>query len=233
MKFKASLLILTMLAIVATIKVNAQSEQTRTVSNFHSISAGGPFNVYVKIDGTESLKISAGADIIDKIETVVEDGNLKIKFKNYNHWDYDNVGKIDIWITAKSLSSLKNAGSGNIKVEGELNGDKVSLSLSGSGDITSKVNSGKLKIALSGSGSIHIEGKSDDTNISIAGSGELKGKEFKSNTASISIAGSGSVYITAEKELSASIVGSGNVIYSGSATVETRTVGSGRVSKSE
>lgn len=233
MKLKASLLILTMLAIVAANTVNAQNQQTRSVSDFHSISAAGPFNVYVKIDGTESLKISAESEIIDKIETVVEEGNLKIKFKNHNNWDYENVGKIDIWVTAKSLSALKNAGSGNIKVEGELNGDKVSLSLSGSGDITSKVNSGKLKIALSGSGSFHIDGKSDDTNISIAGSGEFKGREFKSNTSTISIAGSGSVYIAAEKEISASIVGSGNVIYSGNASVDARTIGSGRVSKSE
>ena len=89
MKFKASFLFLTILAIVATFRVNAQTEQTRAVSDFKCISSAGPFNVYVKIDGTESLKISAGSDIIDKIETVVEDGNLKIKFKNHTHWDYE------------------------------------------------------------------------------------------------------------------------------------------------
>lgn len=233
MKFKSTLFIITLVAIVATLKVNAQSGQSRSVSDFHSISSSGPFNVFVKIDGTESLKIDAEPDIINEIETYVEDGNLKIKFKHHDDWNHENVGKVDIYITAKSLSALKNAGSGNIKVEGELNGDKVSLSLSGSGDITSKVKSTELHIALSGSGSIHLDGKADDTNISIAGSGEFLGKELKSSSASISIAGSGNAYINAEKELSAKIAGSGNVVYSGNASVDTRTVGSGRVSKAE
>lgn len=222
-----------LMVIASTLTVSAQTEETRQVSGFNTISSAGPFNVHVKINGTESLKLTASPDIIHEIVTEVENGNLKIKFKNHNQWRYENTGPVNVYITAKSLSGLNNAGSGGINVEGDLNGENVKIALSGSGDIASEVKAGNLHVSISGSGSVHINGNSGETQISIAGSGELLGKSFKTASASVSIAGSGSAYLIADKNISANIVGSGNVIYSGSATVESRTIGSGRVSKED
>jgi hypothetical protein len=222
------------LLIAAALNVSAQSEQTRPVSGFNSIASGGPFDVHVKISGTESLKLKASPDIINEIETVVEGGKLKIRFKHHHEWNHENTGRIDVYVTARSLSAVDNAGSGSIKIDGVVNGENVRLNLSGSGDITSSVKSGDLHVSISGSGSIHLNGNANDANISIAGSGELMGKELVTGSASVSIAGSGSAYFAANKTISASIVGSGNVIYSGNATTgDVRTIGSGRVSKSE
>lgn len=222
------------LLITAVLKVSAQSEQTRQVSGFNTIASGGPFDVHVKINGTESLKLKASPDIINEIETVVEGGKLKIRFKHHHEWNYENTGRIDVYVTAKSLSGVDNAGSGSIKIDGTVDGENVRLNLSGSGDITSSVKSGDLHISISGSGSIHLNGNANDANISIAGSGELMGKELVTGSASVSIAGSGSAYFAANKTVSASIVGSGNVIYSGNATTgDVRTIGSGRVSKAD
>ena len=221
------------LLVIATLKLSAQSEQTRQVSGFNSIASAGPFNVHVKINGTESLKINAGSNIINEIETVVESGKLEIKFKHHHEWNYENTGRIDVYVTAKSLSALYNAGSGSIKVDGELRGDAVNIQLSGSGDIASAVKSADIHIAVSGSGSIHLNGSSGNANVSIAGSGEMLGKEFKTGSASISITGSGNVYLVANKDISARIIGSGSVIYSGNASVDSKTIGSGRVTKAD
>lgn len=218
--------------IATSIGVYAQgTTQSRPVSGFNTISSSGSFEVHVKIDGTESLKLTAAADIINEIETVVESGNLKLKFKKDRQWR-EHIGKIEIYITAKSLSGLANAGSGSIYVDGSLKGEDVKISLSGSGDITSSVKSGELHASIAGSGSIHITGSANETKVSIAGSGEMLGKQFKTGKASVSIAGSGNAYFIADKDISAHIAGSGSVIYSGSASVsDSRTVGSGRVTR--
>ncbi|TWI99845.1 putative autotransporter adhesin-like protein [Mucilaginibacter frigoritolerans] len=216
-----------------TFKALAQSEQSRSVSGFHSISSSGPFDVHVNINGTESLKISASSDIINEIETVVEDGNLEIKFKHHSE-NHDNIGRIDVYVTAKSLSGLANAGSGSIKVEGVVSGDNVNIVLSGSGSISSSVKSGDLHATISGSGSIHLNGHTSESKVTISGSGELNGKELKTGSASVLITGSGNAYFSAEKTISAHIVGSGNVVYTGSATVtDSKTIGSGSVSKAD
>jgi hypothetical protein len=223
------------LVFTATLKASAQSGESRQVSGFNSIASSGPFDVHVNINGTESLKISASSKIMNEIETVVEDGTLKIKFKHHSDWNHnDDYGQIDVYVTAKSLSSLANAGSGSIKVEGSLSGGDVNVVLSGSGDIQTAVKSGKLHATISGSGSIDINGSADETKVTIAGSGEVKGKGLKTNDASVTITGSGSAYFTADKTVSARIVGSGNVVYSGNATIaESKTIGSGSVSKED
>ena len=213
---------------------SAQSEQNRSVSGFNSIASSGPFDVHVNINGTESVKVNASSDIIDQIETVVEDGKLNIRFKHHSNWHYDNVGRIDIYVTAKSISALTNAGSGSIKVEGAVTGDNVNITLSGSGSISSSVKSGGLHATISGSGSIQLNGNASDSRVTISGSGELNGKELKTESASVVITGSGNAHLTAEKTISAHIVGSGNVVYSGSATVtESKTIGSGSLSKAD
>ena len=223
-----------MLVIAATLKASAQSEETRHVSGFNSLTSSGPFDVHVNINGTESLKISANRDIISEIETVVEDGKLEIKFKHHNDWNHDHIGNIDVYVTAKSLSSLVNAGSGSIKVEGVVSGSNVDVVLSGSGDIESAVKSERLHATISGSGSIHLKGSAEDTKVTITGSGEMQGKQLKTSSASVMIAGSGSAYFSADKTVSAHIVGSGSVVYSGNASVtDSKTVGSGSVSKAD
>jgi hypothetical protein len=223
------------LVFTATLTASAQSAETRAVSGFNSIASSGPFDVHVNINGTESLKISASSKIINEIETVVEDGTLKIKFKHRDDWNHnDEYGQIDVYVTAKSLSSLANAGSGSIKVEGTVTGGDVNVVLSGSGDIQTAVKSGNLHTTISGSGSIDINGSADETKVTISGSGEVKGKGLKTNNASVTITGSGSAYFTADKTVSARIVGSGNVVYSGHATIaESRTIGSGSISKED
>jgi len=211
----------------------AFADQTRPVSGFSSIASSGSFHVYVKIDGTESVKVSADDAIIDKIETVVENGTLKIRFKKEFGWNDHGNKKADIYVTAKSLSSLINSGSGSLKVDGAASASTFKLVLSGSGSITAAtVKAEKIDGAISGSGNININGGSAaEAHIAISGSGSFDAKGLKTESTKVSISGSGNVYINAEKELSASLIGSGSVRYTGNASVNTSKLGSGSVSK--
>jgi hypothetical protein len=231
MKRLAYTIFAAVLMVAATLTALAQSQETRQVSGFHAIASGGSFDVHVKINGTESLKISASSEALKEIETYVKDGKLHIKFKDRYDHENDHFGRIDIYITAKSLSELDNAGSGSINVDGTVSGDRVSISIAGSGSVSSSVKAGEFHASIGGSGSLKLNGSANESKIDIAGSGEMNGKGFKTSTANVSIAGSGNAYLGADKSIKASIVGSGNVVYSGNATSDSRTVGSGRLSK--
>jgi len=211
--------------------VNAQ-EQTRSVSGFHSIGSGGSFAVHIKINGTESLKIvGADAATAAMIETIVTGGNLEIRWKRGSEPHHYN-GRIDVYVTAKSLSGLSDAGSGSMDVDGALKGANVDVTLSGSGSISTAVDAGKLGVTISGSGSIRLKGKAENTDITIAGSGKLSADALATDVAEAEISGSGDTYITVNKTISANIVGSGSVHYSGAGTVRSvSTVGSGRLKR--
>ena len=219
----------------AAIKVSAQesSVQNRQVSGFSAIASSGPFNVHVKLDGTESVKVDADSNVINDIETVVEDNTLKIRFKDRDHRRYEhNVHKAEVYVSAKSLNALVNSGSGSTNVEGVINADNFKVVLSGSGNIKTSVKSGDLNATISGSGSIKLNGSTGGAKITISGSGQVEAKGLKTESADVVITGSGNVYVIAEKSVSAHITGSGNVEYSGNASVvNARTIGSGRVNK--
>jgi hypothetical protein len=210
----------------------AQSEETRQVSGFTGITSSSSFSVHVKIDGTESLRIKAEPQAMKFIETYVEHGMLEIRVPQEHNWSDNRLGHVDIYITARSLSSLSLGGSGSIEVEGIVKGENVHVSLGGSGSISSAVESGSLRVSVAGSGSVKLHGKAAKADITISGSGNLKASELKLDDAEISIAGSGDCYLDIEKTISAHIAGSGNVRYTGNATItNVSSAGSGRVTR--
>ena len=212
-------------------RVSAQSSQTRPVSGFNSIANAGSFSVHVKITGAESLKITADASIIDEIETVVNGGNLEVRFK-HPHEQHHYPGRVDVYITAKSLNALVCSGSGSIDLDGELKGSQADVTLSGSGSISATVASGRLEATISGSGKINLSGSTGKTTVTISGSGDLKAQDLKTDVAEVSTTGSGDVRLNVSKSISAQIVGSGNVYYMGTATIaKSETIGSGRIHK--
>ena len=212
-------------------RVSAQSSQTRPVSGFNSVANAGSFSVHVKINGTESLKITADASIIDEIETVVNGGNLEVRFK-HPHEQHHYPGRVDVYITAKSLNALVCSGSGSIDLDGALKGSQADVTLSGSGSISASVASGKLGATISGSGTINLTGSTGKATVTISGSGDLKAQDLKTDVAEVSTTGSGDVHLNVSKSISAQIVGSGNVYYTGTATIaKSETIGSGRIHK--
>jgi hypothetical protein len=211
--------------------VSAQSTQTRPVSGFNSVANAGSFSVHVKITGTESLKITADASIIDEIETVVKGGNLEVRFKHQNE-PHHYSGRVDVYITAKSLNALVCSGSGSLELDGALKGNEAGVTLSGSGSITASIESGTVQATISGSGKINLNGSTGKTTVTISGSGELKAENLKSDVAEVQTTGSGSAHLNVSKSISAQIVGSGNVYYTGTAAIsKAQTIGSGRIKK--
>jgi Putative auto-transporter adhesin, head GIN domain len=226
MKYTGLMLIVGM-ALMGT--VSAQ-EQVRSVSGFNRIGNSGSFAVHVKIDGTESLKIvGADAEQASKIETKVEDGFLEIRWRKDSH-PYRFGGRIDVYVTAKSISGLDMSGSGMMEVEGSLTGSRVDVTSSGSGRLTASVDGANLQVTMSGSGAVRLNGKTGSTNIQMSGSGGFHADGLATDAAKVDISGSGIVEIHVNKTLSADISGSGGVHYSGNGTLgSVSTSGSGRV----
>jgi hypothetical protein len=247
MKKALSILFTGLLIVTAAL---AQTTQNRQVSGFTSIASSGSFNVHVKIDGTESLKITGDEDVINDIETTVSNGKLKIGTKDKISWKLFNNKKVDIYITAKSLSGLSNSGSGSVKLDGNLTGNAelktsgsgnvtaavnasdLQISVSGSGSINSSVNASKLTAAVSGSGALSLNGTVKNADIKVSGSGHIRANDLKADVVEASLSGSGNIHILANKSINARVSGSGRLVYTGNPTnVNSNTSGSGRVVK--
>lgn len=204
--------------------------EDRPVSGFHGISFGGSHSVTVRLGSTETLRIEGDQEDIDRIETVVENGILKIRNKRDNSWSWNSKG-VKIYVTAKALDQLSVSGSGSLEVADPLKANTLNTSVSGSGSLRLTAAVRDFNSVVSGSGSISLGGSATHATISLSGSGGFRGEDFKVSEADIRVSGSGSVRLHADKSINARLSGSGSVRYSGDAEVNAKNSGSGRVRK--
>ena len=223
------LLLMTIIGIAFSPNVSAQPNTK--VSDFNSIKSDGPFNLFIKATGTESIRLDVDDDLLGDIQINVTEHRLKLRLKKKWSPELQNK-KANIYITTKNINYIENAGSGRIEVEGGLTANDLSLILSGSGAFKTAIKSNNVSVKLTGSGSITINGEADNANLKITGSGQILGDELKAKTVSAAITGSGNIFVTANESISGYISASGNVVYKGTATVTgSRYTGSGRIVK--
>ena len=218
--------------LVKIVKTKKLSGEERNVSGFRGVSSSGSYNVKITMGSKESLRLEGDEDVIKEIETVVEDGILKIK--NKKHYDRtwrSSKGKVTIYITAKALNNITLSGSGNINIDGLVKASRLTNTLSGSGSISLSAAAEEYIGTISGSGEITVNGKADKADIKIGGSGNFRGRNFKAEEADIKVSGSGNVSINAEDTLNAVVSGSGDIQYGGNPKVSKTKSGSGNISK--
>jgi len=218
--------------VAAVLTASAQNSETRKVNDFHGIGASGAFHIHVTINGQESLKITGPADILKEIETPVENGTLEIRFRKDFYRENFNE-KIDVYVSAKSISTLTSSGAVKIDVEeGALTGEKVRVATSGAGKITSEIKASALEATTSGAGNLNLKGNVSSAKYVLTGAGKLNAHDLKSEDVNITISGAGTAHIFADKTISANLAGAGHVKYSGNATIKDyRSAGAGSIAK--
>lgn len=192
----------------------ARETQARNVSGFTSLGLAAPIHVDLAIGDRDSVVLEGDAELLARIETVVENGTLQIKQKRESKswsfgWDHREVRAK---VTAKRIEAIAIAGSGDV-VAGELSGESLALHIAGSGDIS--VAGGKV-----GNLAVHI-----------AGSGDVKAPKLDAQAVSVHISGSGDALVWARQSLAVQVAGSGDVRYYGDPTLAVRNMGSSSVKR--
>lgn len=206
-----------------------RADETRNVTGFHAIANSGHIVVEVRLGDSESVRLEGDDAAIRQIETVVERGTLKIRFKRQSQ--RMNWGKVTAYVSARQLDELTQSGSGSISVLDPIVGKELNMSLSGSGKITFESAADVVNASISGSGSVSADGRAGQCNASISGSGRFDGADLKTQVANLRVSGSGNMSIHVDRQLDVSISGSGNIVYTGDAQTNIQTSGSGKVRK--
>jgi hypothetical protein len=203
-------------------------KQARQVGNFNGLSLGLPGHLELRIGNSEGVTIEADDNLLPLIETVVENGSLKIRPTKRNLNLQSKT--IRIVVQARSIERLALGGSGSIDADA-LRARKLDVDLGGSGSIRLKgIESDTLAVSLGGSGDLEAAGGNiGRLTVSIGGSGDVDLGRVQAKSASVTIAGSGEATVWPRNELSATIAGSGDVNYYGDPQVSKSTVGSGGV----
>jgi hypothetical protein len=199
------------------------------VSGFTGISLALDALVEIQQGEAEGVTIETDNNLLPLVETVVENGTLKIRPAKRNA--SFSTKKMNIIVRVKTIDSLAIAGAGEIRAVG-LKASALKTSIAGSGDI--RINSldvGALTVKIAGSGDFSSTGSAASMNARIAGSGNIRAENLSTKAVEVGIAGSGDATVWARDTLNVDVTGSGDIKYYGDALVKTSIVGSGSVKR--
>jgi len=157
---------------------------------------------YTQASGPGKLTITGPRRALDALE--IEGGHLR-----YAHGHHHGA-ELTIVMTAPSVTRFDLSGSGKLSIEG-YNQDKLSIEVSGDGDVSAKGETKSVALSVSGSGNTDLsELKLADASVDIEGSGEAT--LAPTGAANINISGSGEVtLLTRPAKLESNISGSGSI----------------------
>ena len=223
---------------------------SRGVSGFTGVHLSTIGTVYVKIGKTEGLEIEAEENLIEYIETEVEDGTLKIS--NRKKFNLKAREPIKYFITVRNLDRIALSSSGDAVLP-HIEDERFAIALSSSGDLEVKslavedldvnisssgdayigmIGAGSIDATLSSSGDLQIDGgEVGHLKLKISSSGDFDGVDLKAERAKVKISSSGDAYVWVTDDLVATLSSSGSVHYAGDPSVTKQISSSGKVKR--
>ncbi|MHB8668430.1 MAG: head GIN domain-containing protein [Burkholderiales bacterium] len=203
--------------------------ETRAVSGFTGVALSVGASVEILQGNAERVVIQADDNILPLVETVVENGTLKIRAARGE--GSFAASKLNLTVYAKSIDALSIAGGGAIHAAA-LRSPALKASIAGAGDIgIDALEAGELDVDIAGSGDFSAAGHAARLHASIAGMGDVKAANLDARAVEVSIAGSGDAIVWARDTLRVSVVGAGEVKYYGDARVHRSIVGAGEIKR--
>jgi len=213
-------------------KVKGKGEvvsQTRNVTGFTGFSLGIDGTIYFSTDSVFYVEVKAQQNILDVLETVLDNNQLIIRYKK--NVSIGTHEAIEIFISAPAVNKVQLSGSGDIQVTNAWNQPYIETAISGSGNISVvQLDAGELNSSISGSGNFTAQyGKINQEELTISGSGNIDLVGVEADTTYATISGSGNISVWVTQLLDVTISGSGNVRYKGSPVIITKISGSGSI----
>lgn len=204
--------------------------ETRVVSAFSSIDLRSHARVVIKKGDTFKVEVSDYENLLPHIEIKSDGKTLTVDSKGSVNI-INSKTSIDITMP-DPLYRIAIQGSGDFYVDSPYK-DLESISIAGSGNVTSDVpmELNELKVKIAGSGDVALKGSATKVNATIAGSGNIYLSRLAVGEAECLILGSGDIEINVLNNLNAKINGSGDIRYSGNPASEIRVNGSGKIEK--
>lgn len=155
-------------------------------------------------DGSRNLDLDVPADVtytqgpeakitvtgpkgsVERVE--IHDGQIRFNQPMFN------AGRLKIVMTAPMVESFDVSGAQTLVINGYKQ-DRISIDISGSGDVTASGTAGELKLDISGSGDADLaQLTTDEADVDVSGAGDAT--ISPRNEASIEVSGAGDVVLT-------------------------------------
>ncbi len=204
------------------------TSDTRSVGrDVRAIELGAPVDLEVRYGPQPGLVVRGEERLLQNIETSISDGVLRIGTRGIL---LRHRQPLEVEVTLPMLERLALDGSGDTRING-FSGDRIDLSLSGSGSVQFNGRYRQARAVLHGSGDLSVDaGNSDSIEAELMGSGTLSlagatrrfkyegsgtgtldAQRLRTEEAQLRQSGSGDASITVRDTVNAAVSGSGDI----------------------
>ena len=206
--------------------------EDRPVQPFSQIETHNNVNIILTQGSENSITIEAGANLIDKVTTVIQGDSLVIRNENKCNWVRSYKYDINAYITVKDLRRIDHKGYGKISTTNTLTPVSLIISILGNGDVELNINTPYCHTDLHSSADLILSGYASTNGIWSSGNNWIRCADLVTDTTFIESRTSGDSFINATAKFQAVLKGSGNITYSGNPSdVQTEIIGTGEIIK--
>ncbi len=221
-----------MIALAGAGAASAAERNFPTGGDFHAVSNGTPFDVYVHTGKAPGIHATGTDEALNRLEITNRDGELRIRSKSgswFSGWHWASGQRARIDVTVPMVGEVSVAGPGNLTVDTVRTRD-FGAHLSGPGNINvGLVEAGGITLDLSGPGDISIAGHAARAVMNLAGPGNIHAGKLNLADASVTLSGPGDVDATVTRTADVRLSGPGDVRISGGARCSIQKSGPGDV----
>lgn len=221
------LLVLATLLLCATVPfaqnttVHDDNAQVRNVGSFHAIEVSNGIHLYLKQGNTNAVAVSASSqELVSRIKTEVENGELKIYFDNdgSRRWNLKNK-ELKAYVTCTNIDGLEANSGADAETDGNINASNLKITLSSGANFNGEITASKLSINQSSGSQSNIKGKVGDVDIRTNSGSQLSGYNLITDNCKADASSGSDIEITVNKTLDASASSGGGIDYKGSTSI--------------
>lgn len=227
--------LVTIAFLAVSIIAQAQHKETRKISNSRGIDVSSSIQAtYIHSNRNEVVVEVENMEHLKKLETVVENGILFIRYKSRSNIRTSTPNRVTIY-TSAPLQAVKVTSSASLRLESavkassfdvdvnssgkllasQITAEDVHVDVSSSGRFDGRLSCSSLDIEASSSGKIVLAGTADQADIDMSSSANANLADLKIKRATIEASSSAQTTVQVAGRLKADVSSSGKVYYIG------------------
>lgn len=201
---------------------------TQQANGFNGIRLETFGEVQLIQSSKEGFKMEGDDNLLQFIETKVEDGMLIIRTKTDQPLPATKPPRF--YITLRDLKRIEIPASGIVNAQEPIEFDQLTIDIAGEGLVNlPQVKGRKVETSITGSGDVTLGGTLEEDFLQLFGSGAYHTSQLITQKTEINFTGSGTAYVAPKALLKVKITGDGVVQYFGSPQIEQEIQGAGKL----
>lgn len=183
----------------------------RESGSFEKIKVTRGMNVYISQGDVQKIVVEADENLMDYIETNIEDKTLKITTSA----NIRRSKSKKVFVTVTDITEISASAGSNVFSENDISCKNLVISGSAGSNIKLQVNAKEIEVSASAGSNITLEGNAGEVDLKASAGSNIKAGELETNKCDVRTSSGANIWIKVTNDFDGRASSGGNVYYSG------------------